>query len=401
MANDYSEFSVLIIDDQQVARQWTRGVLGGFGIELIEDASSASDALKAVTKRGARFDLVLCDLRMPGKDGIETLRMLASMGLECAVAILSVENERVIESAGLLASMRGLNLVGTVAKPLSAEKLESVLQHVIAAKSPRLPPALEITDEELHAAFAAGQLEIHYQPMVHMFSGECIGAEAMVRWMHPRHGLLNADVVVPLVERSPALLAQLTTMTVREALSTCARWHADGHAIGVSVNLSPQAFDQLELPDVVEAVAMEHNVLPGSVTLEVAETTLPNNLAMWVDIAARFRIKGFRLALDNFSGRLSAIDEILQIPFSEVKFDRAIVQGCAQTAAKRAVVEAGLAMARNLKLKTVAIGVSHHPDWELLASLGCDVAQGYFIAHPMPEMGFGIWVTQWMLHKRR
>jgi len=401
MATDYSAFSVLVIDDQQVARQWARGVLGSVGIERVVDANSGREALQAVTERGAHFDLILCDLRMPGKDGIETLRQLASVGLECAVAILSVEDDRVIESAGLLASLRGLNLVGAVSKPLNVEKLELLLQRTAEARRPTAPARLDITDAEVEQAFARGEFEIHYQPKIHMFSGECIGAEAMVRWTHPKHGLLNADVVVPAAERSPALLASLTTMTVREALMACSKWQGDGRAIGVSVNLSPMVFNQLDLPDLVEAAALERNVLPGSVTIEVAESTLPGNLALWMDIAARFRIKGFRLALDDFSGRHSAVEEILKIPFSELKLDRAVVDGCSEAAGKRAVVEAGLAIARNLRLSTVAVGVTHRPDWELLADLGCDAAQGHFIAHPMPEMGFSIWVTQWMMHKQR
>jgi EAL domain-containing protein (putative c-di-GMP-specific phosphodiesterase class I) len=122
---------------------------------------------------------------------------------------------------------------------------------------------------------------------------------------------------------------------------------------------------------------------------------------MMVDIAARLRIKGFRLALDHFTGKHSAVKEILEIPFNELKLDSAYVDGCSEVPGKRAVVEAGLAIARNLKLSTVAVGVTQRPDWDLLAQLGCEVAQGRFIAHPMTEMGFGIWLPQWMMHKQR
>lgn len=401
MAADYSTLSVLIIDDQQVARQWVRGVLGTLGIEHVVEANSGGAALRAVTVKGAKFDLILCDLRMPGKDGIETIRTLASMGLQCAVAILSVEDERVIESAGLLATLRGLNLVGALSKPLTVEKLEHILARTTESLKPKRSVTPDLAESDLNEAFEKGELEIHYQPKIHMFSGECIGAEAMVRWTHPRHGLLNADVLVPKIERSPALLAQLTTLTLREAVDACGRWTRDGRALGVAINLSPLVFDDLGLPDLIETIAMDRNVLPGSITIEVAETTLTGYPAMLVDIAARLRIKGFHLALDDFTGRHSAVEEILAIPFGELKFNRAIVDGCSENPAKRAVVEAGIAIARNLKLSTVAVGVSQRPDWELLANLGCDVAQGHFIAHPMTESGFAIWVTQWMMHKQR
>jgi EAL domain-containing protein (putative c-di-GMP-specific phosphodiesterase class I)/FixJ family two-component response regulator len=401
MAADYSTLNVLVIDDQQVARQWVRGVLGSLGIERVVEASSSHQALQAVTERGASFDLILVDLRMPGKDGIETIRMLASMGLQCAVAILSIEDERVIESAGLLATLRGLNLVGAVSKPLNVEKLERILQRTTDANKPKGPASLEVTEGELGEALVRGEVEVYYQPQIHMWSGECVGAEAMVRWMHPRHGLLGDDVVVPMAERSPSVLAQLTTLALSQAITTCARWHSDSRDIGVSINLSPSAFNDLGFPDIIETVALERNLLPGRVTLEVSESTLPDDLTVMVDVAARLRIKGFRLALDHFTGKHSAVKEILQIPFNELKLDGAFVDGCSEIASKRAVVEAGLAIARNLKLSTVALGVVQRPDWDLLADLGCEAAQGRFIAHPMTEMGFGIWLPQWMMHKQR
>lgn len=401
MSPDYSTLRVLVIDDQQVSRQWNIGVLGSLGIEQVVEASSARAAIQAVTERGAKFDLILCDLRMPGKDGIETIRSLASLGLQCAVAILSVEDERVIESAGLLATLRGLNLVGAVSKPLNNEKLEGILKRMAEASRPKpaLPPGVDAKD--LAVAFEKGELEVHYQPKIHMYSGECIGAEAILRWQHPRNGLLDSGVVMSLAEGAPALLAQLTTFTVCEAMVACSRWQADGRNIGVAVNISPLAFDHLDLPDVLETEAQERNVLPANVTIEVAETTLAGFPALMVDVAARMRIKGFRLALDEFTGRHSGVEEILTVPFSELKLSRSYVDGCSTTPVKRAVVEAGLAIARNLNLSTVAVGIVQRPDWELLTDLGCDVAQGEFIARPMPEIGFGIWLPQWMLHKQR
>ena len=401
MAADYSNLSVLVIDDQAVARQWVRGVLGTLGIERVVEAKSSREALQAVTERGARFDLILVDLRMPGKDGIETIRMLASMGLQCAIAILSIEDERVIESAGLLATLRGLNLVGAVSKPLNVEKLELILTRTTEVRVQKMPATIDLADGELAGALTGRELELHYQPKIQMLSGECAGAEATVHWMHPRHGLLDAGVIGPMAERSPELLKELTTFTLHQAITTCGRWHADGREIRVSVNVSPMVFDQLDLPDIIETLALERNVLPCGITIEVAEATLPVSLATMVDIVARLRIKGFRVALDEFTGRHSAVEQVLGMPFNELKLDRAFVDGCSETPSKRAVVEAGLAIARSLKLSSVGVGMTKRPDWDLLAELGCEFAQGPFIARPMPESGFDIWLPQWMMHKQR
>ena len=401
METDYSALRVLVVDDQETARHWVRGVLGTAGIEQVTEVNSGRAAVQAVTERGARFDLILCDLRMPGKDGIETLRTLASLGLQCAVAILSVEDERVIESAGLLASLRGLNFVGAVSKPLNEEKLVAILKRTLEAAKPKPVVQLDLAEGDLEVAFQRGELEMNFQPKIHMYSGECVGAEALIHWMHPRYGLLGADEVVPLAERSPALVTQLTTFALREALTACARWQSNGRDIGVSINVSPRAFDQLDLPDVIEAMSQECNVLPANVTIEVRESSLSGYPAMMVDIGARLRIHGFHLALDDFTGRNSAIEEVIAVPFNEIKLDRSSVDGCAHTPVKRALVEAGLAVARNLKLTSVAVGISQRPDWELLAQLGCEIAQGHFIARAMPESGFNIWLAQWVMSKQR
>jgi EAL domain-containing protein (putative c-di-GMP-specific phosphodiesterase class I)/AmiR/NasT family two-component response regulator len=401
MVTDYSTLRVLVVDDQEIARHWVRGVLGTAGIAQITEVNSGRAAVQAVTERGAKFDLILCDLRMPGKDGIETLRTLASLGLQCAVAILSVEDERVIESAGLLAALRGLNFVGAVSKPLNEEKLGPILKRTLEAAKPKPPVQLDLAEGDLEVAFSRGELEMNFQPKIHMHSGECVGAEALIRWMHPQHGLLGADQFVPLAERSPALVKQLTTFALREALTACARWHENGRNIGVSINVSPLACDQLDLPDVIETMAQESNVLPADVTLEVRESTLSGYPAMMVEIGARLRIHGFRLALDDFTGRNSAIEEVIAVPFNEIKLDRSSVDGCTQVPVKRALVEAGLAMARNLKLSSVAVGITQRPDWELLTELGCEFAQGHFIARAMPESGFSIWLARWEMSRQR
>jgi len=401
MAADYSNLSVLVIDDQQVALQWNRGVLSAFGIERVVEARGGKEAVRAVTERGAKFDLILCDLRMPGKDGIETIRMLASLGLQCAVAVLSVEGERVIESAGLLATMRGLNLVGAVSKPLNEEKLQAILARTVEALKPKQRQRIDLAEADLAAAFDADGLEMQFQPKIHMFTGECVGAEAIVHWAHPRHGLLSEVEIMPTAERSPELLGKLTAFTVQGALAAAGKWRANGHAIGVSFNLSPLAFENLDLPDLIDDAAVRENVLPASVTVEVRESTLSDFPAAFIDVVARLRIKGFQVSLDDFSGRLSAVDEILKIPFSELKLSSAFVDGCSEVPAKRAVVEAGLAIARNLRLSTVALGIVNRPDWELLTDIHCDVAQGNFIARAMPALGFDIWLPQWMLHKQR
>ncbi len=401
MTADYSGLRVLIVDDQPHVRKYVRDVLASVGVGQVTEAESGRSAMQVVTEPGAAFDLILCDLVMADTDGIETIRALASMGLRCAVAILSVEDPRVIESAGLLATLGGLHLVGAVSKPLTVEKLVPLLQRTRDAAKPTASLVDDIAEDELAAALAAHQFDVVFQPQIAMKSGDCTSVEAMLRWNHPRHGVIDTAALLALAAGSPTLLAQLTMLTLRESMATCGRWRADGHELSVAVNLSPLVFGQLNLPELVEQSTVEHHVPASVVTIEVAETTLsPESVPAMLEIAARLRIKGFQLALDEFTGGSSGIQELLKIPFNELKLSGSVVTGVTESNRKRAVVEAGMALARSLRVRTVAVGVQTRPEWNLLLELGCDAAQGDFLARPVSSVGLNIWMTQWMLHQR-
>jgi EAL domain-containing protein (putative c-di-GMP-specific phosphodiesterase class I) len=401
MTADYSDLRILLVDDQPHVRKYVRDVLASIGVEQVTEAASGRAAMQAVTEPGAVFDLILCDLVMADKDGIETIRAMASMGLRCAVAILSVEDSRVIESVGLLAKLGGLNLVGAVSKPLTVEKLVPLLQRTREAVTPSAPVANVVTESEIAEALKKHQFEVAFQPQIQMKSGDCTSVEATLHWKHPRHGVLDSVALMPLAAGSPALLAQLTTLTLRESMAACGRWRADGHELSVAVNLSPLVFGQLNLPELIEQGATEYEVPASAVTIEVAETTLiPESVPAMLEIAARLRIKGFQLALDEFTGGSSGIQDLLKIPFNELKLSATVVSGVTESNRKRAVVEAGLALARSLKVRAVAVGVQSRPEWNLLADLGCDLAQGDFLAQPMSGVGLNIWMTKWMLHQR-
>lgn len=389
MPRDYSTLRVLLIDDQPASRQYLRAVLGGVGIEAVTDAADASAALEAVTARGARFDLILCDLRMPGRDGIEVIRMLAGLRLGCAVAILSVETERVVESAGQLAALRGLNFVGAVQKPLTEEKLEALLEAVAPEDPDGAPP--RPTAAEIWHALATGEIEPSYEPDIAMRTGACIGAVAAPRWPHPSRGVMDADVLLPACEASPALLSQLTLQTLRDALAACGRWQADRRELGVTVDVSPLAVAQLDFPDTLAELAQNAHVVPNAVTLAIRESVLGTAPTVLFDVVSRLRLKGFQVALASFSGQHAPLQQMLAMPFTAIHIDAATVDGCAESPAKRSVVEAGLALARHLQLTSVAAGVASLADWDLLAAAGCEAARGPCIGGQMTEPALTLW----------
>ena len=182
---DPAAMRVLIVDDQSHVRNWVRTVLKQAGVVEVTEASDGGEALTAVTHPGAWFDLILCDLRMPERDGIELIRAFAALGIESSIAIMSVEEERVIETAGMLAEVQGLQLLGTVAKPLTSEKLERLFEKMREG-APKRPDEHRMAPEsDLTNAFIRQELQLVYQPKIWMRTGKFAGVESLVRWKHP------------------------------------------------------------------------------------------------------------------------------------------------------------------------------------------------------------------------
>jgi EAL domain-containing protein (putative c-di-GMP-specific phosphodiesterase class I) len=332
---------------------------------------------------------------MPGRDGIETMRALAALGLKSAVIIMSVEPQRVLEAAGMLGEMQGLTMLGTIAKPLTVAKLEPL---ILGLRSPadtaeQLPAT--VLEADLPAAFARHQLRLAFQPKVSRPTAAFRGVEALVRWNHPELGPIPPASFVPMMEGSEHYNGRLAEFSFWEALVLAGAWRESGRELHVAVNLSARALELLELPDRFEALARTAGVPTALITLELTETQIPESSARMIDSAVRLRLKGFALSLDDFGTGHSGLAKLERFPFTELKIDRQFVHGCSRSPTKRSVVEASLALARNLSMTAVAEGVEDRADWDLLGELGCDVVQGYFVARPMAKDGLDAWTELW------
>jgi EAL domain-containing protein (putative c-di-GMP-specific phosphodiesterase class I)/CheY-like chemotaxis protein len=395
--DDNSLIRVLVVDDQAHVRNFARRVLGSMGITDVVDVADGRDALAAVTQPGAWFDLILCDLQMPERDGIETIRAFAAIGLESAIAIMSIEEERVIETAGMLAEAQGLRMLGTIPKPLTPEKLQPILQRMREVPGRLSDNTVIAPEKDFKEAFRRTELFFLYQPKVWMRTRKFAGVEGLVRWRHPEFGLFQPASFVPAMEEQEQYSAALTEFTLRETIACAGRWHAAGRELRVALNLSVRAFDRLDLPERIASLALDARVSPEFITLEVTETQVARDAIKMIDVATRLRLKGFRLSIDDFGTGQSGLSKLQKLPFNELKIDRSFVHGCSASPSKRSVVEASLALAHDLRMTSVAEGIQERPDWDLLDALGCDVMQGFFIARPMREEGLETWTAEWAL----
>jgi EAL domain-containing protein (putative c-di-GMP-specific phosphodiesterase class I)/ActR/RegA family two-component response regulator len=393
-----STLRVLVVDDQPHVRDWVVGVLGGMGVQHITAAANGREALAAVAKPGIRFHLILVDLHMPEMDGVELIRAFGAMGIDATVAVMSVESERVIDTASALAEAHGLRVLGTVPKPLTAEKLEPILERMFEPPPADAWEAHNADALDFEEAFGGRQLAMMYQPKVRIDTGEFVGAEALVRWRHPKLGTLLPGVFLPVINKSGVLATMLVDYTVGETLACAERWRAAGRELPVSINFAARAFDDLTLPDRLAAAAVAHGVVPSTVTIEVPESFVTRDAVRMLDIATRLRMKGFRLSLDAFGSGTLGPAQLMHTPFEEIKLAAESVDGCAASSHKQTEVAATVALAKSLKMTSVASGVQTQADWDLLAQLGCQQAQGHFVARPMTESGLVSWVQHLPAH---
>ncbi|MDA1081592.1 MAG: EAL domain-containing protein [Gemmatimonadetes bacterium] len=206
------------------------------------------------------------------------------------------------------------------------------------------------------------------------------------------------DVFVAICEDSVELGEWLLEFTVRESLAFASRAREAGLDIDVAVNVHAKAFDDLALPEWIEAIAAESGTPTNKVTLEITGRSVAQNAVRMLDVATRLRLKGFNLAIDDFGTGHSGLSQLRRLPFNQLKIDRQFVHGSADSTSSRSVVEASIALARNLQMTSVAEGVQRRGDWDLLQSLGCEEMQGFFTARPMTEDGLSAWSAQWNLH---
>ena len=249
---------------------------------------------------------------------------------------------------------------------------------------------------ELRRAVRGGQLDVHFQPSVHLRTGAVVSAEALVRWNHPVRGLVPPDAFIPLAERS-GLITELTDVVLRRAFTELARWRADGLLQRVAVNLSPRVLLDGDLPGRVELMLAAAGLPASAVTLEVTESAVMSDPERALAVLEALRAIGLHLSVDDYGTGYSSLAYLTRLPVDEVKIDRTFVTGLASgagLAAEAIVVRSTVEMAHALGLSVVAEGVEDGATLDLLAGWGCDSAQGYFMSRPLPVERLDRWLLE-------
>ena len=372
MGGQPSENRVLIIDDDAaVRRTWTIvAEAAGFEARATDDADLVREHLASWRPR-----LVILDLHMPGRDGIQFLGDLGAQKCKAAVVLATASDSRTIAAAVQVGRERGLNMAGTLQKPFQLDRLRALLGRFLTLPQP--------SPGELAAAIDGHQLFLEYQPKVDCRRRIVSGVEALVRWQHPTHGRLVPHQFIPMAEES-GLIEPLTNWVFGAAVEQAAAWRGAGLMLDVAVNISARNLDKGDLPDRLAKRCDEFGVDLDTIILEVTENSAMRDALHALEVLTRLRVKGFRLAMDDFGTAYSSLVQLQRMPFSELKIDRSFVINMAHEYSCEVIARIVIDLARDLGLKSVAEGVENEQTWEALRVMGCDAAQGHHLSHPLP-----------------
>lgn len=249
--------------------------------------------------------------------------------------------------------------------------------------------------DRIRSALAEGEFLLHYQPKVNMRSGAVIGAEALIRWQHPERGLLAPAAFLPVIENH-ALAVDVGEWVIATALAQMAQWQAEGARIPLSVNLGARQLQQAGFAERLRALlSARPEVAPGDLELEVLETSALKDLAHVCAVLKDCRALGVSFALDDFGVGYSSLTYLKHLPVSRLKIDQSFVRDMLDDPDDLAILDGVIGLSAAFQREVIAEGVETIEQGAMLLRLGCEQAQGYGIARPMPAAQLRAWAAAW------
>ena len=394
-----NDLHIMLVDDEPSILDLASRFIEKMGYRKITACQSGQSALEKYRESTNSFDVIICDLNMPEMNGVELLRHLSEEDYCGGIILLSGEDERILEIAKDLAKARNLNVLGYITKPFKRESLELLLSlyspQDLKISSPLLD---EISEEELHAGMDGDVLLMAFQAKTSIATGKLIGVEALARWNHSERGLLPPYTFIPLAERCQ-LIDELTYNIYRKTLSQMRTWLEKDIILKVSINISVNSFTTDGFTDFLIQTAEEYNVAPDLIIFEITESQIMENALDCLEMLMQLRMKKFGLSIDDYGTGHSNMAQLKNVPFTELKIDRAFVNGACEDPTARTMLESSVNLAKKLKMYTVAEGVETEAELALVEELGCDQIQGYLIAKPMFANELEQFIQSWQSHK--
>lgn len=376
---------VLVIDDSHLQREIFCGLLQSLGFTHISQAQDGYVAL-SILRHADLIPLIVVDLEMPRMDGIELLQRLAEEQIFTPVIIASGREAGLIHTVENMLHANGLPFLGSLHKPINGSLLYQLLSLFDTRPPMRPRPSAhrwQPSRDDLYKALEAGQIVPFFQPKVALSSGRLMGYEVLARWQTPSGLCISPVDFIPLALQE-GLLLRLTLSLLEQALAAQHQLRRGGEAPCMAINIDMSLLAERRFADQLISTVRTANAKATDWILEITESSLMRNPAATLASVGRLRLAGFGLSIDDYGTGFSTLKQLTELPFTELKIDRAFVAQAHRNSRARGILQSAIAMGRTLNLPCVAEGIEHPEDVALLLSLGCDAGQGYFFAKPMP-----------------
>ncbi|MGY0614681.1 EAL domain-containing protein [Vibrio sp. FJH11] len=373
------QFNAMVIDDHPLQTTLLAHALRRHGANVtpfncVDEAISYAQT--------AHFDVIFCDIMMPGRDGVDMMELLNHIHYQGKVVIVSAMDLTIISAVKAMCSEFSFEVVGKLQKPYDQLEVADIIRKMQqeTAKKATFSRPIDVEDHEFISALSEGRIKNYYQPLVSTKSGEVLGYEALARWIHPIHGVLSPYHFLSIVERcrlSSDLFNAVFSNVIYDIKNR-------GFTKKVSVNV-----DHANLGDGLFAHRFltrchEHGIEPEQITIEITERDTYQACSSIYKNLLKLRMNGVTVSIDDFGTGSSTFEKLAQLPFNELKIDRSFVHGIESDPKKRNIVSAIRALAKSLNIHVVAEGVEDEATLKVMREYGIELCQGFYINKPMP-----------------
>jgi EAL domain-containing protein (putative c-di-GMP-specific phosphodiesterase class I) len=376
-----------VIDDEPAIRKVFYAALGGCDIEM-RGFASAQELIDGW--RPDHPDIIFLDIALEGSDAVDVIRALVTRKYRGPVQIISGRERELQDQVTRVGEQHGLTMLPPLQKPFRAAQLQSlVMNHFARVESddaaPTAPEAgtgdfgLALTLAEI---LQNGWMQFYYQPKMDLQRKCIIGAEVLARCRHPDRGVIPPGAFLP--DADEASLQKLTRLAIATAVKNWGKFAAAGFPLKLAVNVSVNDLMKLPILTLVREARPKDARWPGLI-LEVTEDQAVRDIALTHEIATQLRIYDIALALDDFGSGYSHLARLKELPFAEVKLDRALVADCGEDRHNASLCETAIDLAHHFGATVVAEGIEKRSELQALTAMGCDVGQGYLFAPAMPQ----------------
>lgn len=388
--------NIIIVDDSETIRIVMDAILQELSIGEIHTCSSGETTLLSIRSRPDYFNLIFVDLNMPNMDGMELIRHLGNEKFKGGIIIASGMDKRVINLASDIAKQNQVHLIGSLHKPITTEKIKVAIDKFNCFQERTLQPEITLSKSEINQAIEGDLLIPYYQPKVDLRTHKLLGIELLARIDAPGRGGAIPPASFISAAENHKLISKLTYTLLQKAMTEFVGFRDQlTNNCSLAFNLSPSQLENLDTPKILDELIGHFDLTPKDIVVEVTEEKAIETTQQ-LETLNRLRIKGYGVALDDFGTGFTNINQLLNLPFSEIKIDKSLITDIHRDNFSQVIVNTLLELTKQLNIELIAEGIESCEELEYLEGLPRSLyLQGFIISKPKPKEEFIRWLHSW------